>query len=542
MLILGLSLLLTLGACGNGETNPVAVAKTPDNQSKPTPPTTGAPPKRIREPAVAGLFYPADAKALSAALDKLLAAAPAQNLGKLRALVCPHAGYQYSGPTAAHGYKQLAGRDVHTVILMAPSHYALFDGVSVLDADGYVTPLGQIPISPKSAELVRGRPFRLEPRGGVRRPPWSGQSFKKAGSREDDTPETWEHSGEVQVPFLQKSLTNFSLVSLVFGQVDPLEVANALAKHLDDHTVLIASSDLSHYHPYEQAKGLDTGCVKAICDLDLPKLKNAEACGIGPIQTLVHLAKAKGWQTKLLDYRNSGDTAGDKSGVVGYAAIAFFEPEATAQGSAQAGAAATGASPPNAIPASEFNEAERKQLLALARRALEASVRAGKLPEPDLKDFPPSFALPRGSFVTLTKHGQLRGCIGNIAPRLPLYQAIIENARAAALHDYRFDPVKPAELGELEIEVSVLTEPKSLSFASPDDLLAKLRPNVDGVILKLGFHSATFLPQVWEKIPDKVAFLDQLAQKAGAARGAWRESGTKVEVYQVEAFEEAKTP
>jgi len=511
-ILLGLALLLTLNACSNGAAGPAPVAKPPDDAAKP------APPPRVREPAVAGLFYPSDAKQLSATLDKLLGAAPGRNIPKLRALVCPHAGYEYSGPTAAHGYKQLAGRDVRTVFLMAPSHYALFDGVSVLDAGGYRTPLGVVPISSRSVELAKTKPFRFEPRGRVQRPAWSAQSPKKPGAPDDDTPETWEHAGEVQVPFLQKSLTNFNLVSLVFGQVDPRDVASALAPYLDDQTVLIASSDLSHYHPYEQAKDLDTGCVRAICDLDFAKLKNAEACGIGPIQTLVHLAKMKGWQTKLLDYRNSGDTAGDKSGVVGYAAIAFFEPETSAQ----------------------FNDAERRQLLALARRALEASVRTGKLPEPGLKDFPPSFSLPKGSFVTLTKHGQLRGCIGNIIARQPLYQAIMENARAAALEDYRFEPVKPVELGDLEIEVSVLTEPKSLSFTSPDDLLAKLRPNVDGVILKMGFQSATFLPQVWEKIPDKVAFLDQLAQKAGCARGAWREAGTKVDVYQVEAFEEAK--
>jgi hypothetical protein len=526
VLLIGISLLLTLGACGNGEPDPVAaVTKPPDASAKP------ASPQRVREPAVAGLFYPAEPKQLSAMLDRLLAAAETQPLGTLRALICPHAGYEYSGPIAAHSYKQLAGRDVRTVLLMAPSHYAFFDGVSVLDAEAYKTPLGLVPVSSKSVELAKEKPLRPEPRGGVRRPPWSGQSPKRAGAREDDTPETWEHSGEVQVPFLQKSLTNFSLVSLVFGQVDPRKAADVLAKHLDDQTVLIASSDLSHYHPYEEARGLDESCVKAICELDLAKLKNAEACGLGPIQTLVHLAKTKGWHTKLLDYRNSGDTAGDKSGVVGYAAIAFFEPGSASQLKSESSAAPS---------PGQFNYAERRQLLALARRALEDSVRTGKLPEPDVKDFPPSFALPRGSFVTLTKHGQLRGCIGNITPRLPLYQAILENARAAALNDYRFDPVRPAELGELEIEVSVLTEPKSLSFTSPDDLLAKLRPNVDGVILKLGFQSATFLPQVWEKIPDKVAFLDQLALKAGAARGTWRESGTKVEVYQVEAFEEPR--
>lgn len=190
----------------------------------------------------------------------------------------------------------------------------------------------------------------------------------------------------------------------------------------------------------------------------------------------------------------------------------------------------------------QFNAAERQQLLALARSALEAAVRTGELPEPDISDFPPAFALPGACFVTLTRHGQLRGCIGNLVPRLPLYRAIQENARAAALNDYRFDRVAPEELEDIAIEISVLTEPKPLSFTSPEELLDRLRPNRDGVILRLGHQSATFLPQVWEKMADKATFLSQLARKAGCASDAWREPGTTVETYEVEAFEEAESP
>jgi len=520
--LVGLALLLLLNASGQEGLSASSLAQPPDNSPKPAAPTPAEtpPPRRIREPAVAGLFYPADPGTLSALLDKLLAAASTNDLPGLRALVCPHAGYEYSGPIAATGYKALAGRDVRTVLLLAPSHYALFDGVSVLQADAYRTPLGLVPISPKSAELVKTAPFRPEPRGCVRRPPWAWQSAKSAGAPAEDTPETWEHSGEVQVPFLQKALGRFSLVSLVFGQVEPEAVAGALAPHLDEQTLLVASSDLSHYYPYETARKLDQRCVQAICELDVGRLKEAEACGLGPILTVVHLARQQGWRTKLLDYRNSGDTAGDKRGVVGYAAIAFLAPERGAQ----------------------FTPPERQQLLALARRALEESVRTGNLPEATLADLPPAARQPRACFVTLTKHGELRGCIGNLAPRQPLYQAIQENARAAALQDYRFEPVQPAELKDLRIEISVLTDPQPLAFSSPEDLLAKLRPHVDGVILHIGRQSATFLPQVWQKIPDKVTFLDHLAQKAGCAPGAWRQPGTRVETYQAEAFAEAGAP
>lgn len=190
-----------------------------------------------------------------------------------------------------------------------------------------------------------------------------------------------------------------------------------------------------------------------------------------------------------------------------------------------------------AAPA-QFNAAERRQLLALARRALEASVRSGELPDLDVTGLPPLSALPRGCFVTLTKQGRLRGCIGNVLPRVPLCQAIMENARAAALNDYRFERVQPGELKDLEIQISVLTEPKPLTFASPDELLAQLRPNQDGVVLRIGSQAATFLPQVWEKLPDKVAFLNHLSQKAGCAQSVWREPGIMVEVYQVEAFDD----
>ncbi|MDW7979591.1 MAG: AmmeMemoRadiSam system protein A, partial [Verrucomicrobiales bacterium] len=146
----------------------------------------------------------------------------------------------------------------------------------------------------------------------------------------------------------------------------------------------------------------------------------------------------------------------------------------------------------------------------------------------------------RGCFVTLTKHGQLRGCIGNILPAGPLYQAVIENARSAALHDYRFPPVRSDELKDIHIEISVLSEPVPVQFSSPDELLAKLKPGKDGVVLEIGERKATFLPQVWQQLPDKVEFLNHLAMKAGAGPSDWRGKDVKVSVYHVLAFEEEK--
>ena len=281
---------------------------------------------RVRAPAVAGLFYPADQAVLSRTIDGLLERAPAHYLPRLKGLVCPHAGYAYSGLTAASAYKTLAGRDVQTVIVLGPSHYAGFRGASLPDADTYQTPLGVVPISEKARQLVGTAPFVLEPRCPVERPPWWTQAPKPAPPVGEDTPETWEHSVEVQVPFLQKTLPHFKILPIIFGDADPEQVARVLAGTIDDKTVVVASSDLSHYHPYEVAKDLDNRCIGAILNLDIDSMKTQEACGKAPILTLMCLAREKGWKTQLLDRRNSGDVTGDKDRVVGYTAIAFYAP------------------------------------------------------------------------------------------------------------------------------------------------------------------------------------------------------------------------
>jgi len=480
------------------------------------PPHVATPaPTLVREPAVAGLFYPKDPSELSRALDELLANAKPQAIdGDLRALICPHAGYQFSGPVAASSYQLLRGKKYQTVVLLGVSHYAAFAGASVANANVYRTPLGDVPVSPKAGQLAKAPPFVVEPRCLVQRPPWSSQASHPQPPEGADTPETWEHSAEVEVPFLQKTLGNFELVPIVTGEVDPEWMARVLAGQLDDSTLVVASSDLSHYHPYEQAQEFDARCVEAICNLDVEKMKSQEACGRTPILALMHLARQMGWKAKLLDYRNSGDTAGNKDGVVGYAAIAFYSPHTQS-----------------------FTAAERSQLLSLARQSLKNAV--AKAAPPNTTGLPAKFAEKKGCFVTLTTHGQLRGCIGNILPQQPLDRAIVENAKNAALHDPRFDPVQPGDLANIEIEISVLTEPVPLPFNSPEDLLAKLRPHRDGVVLKIGDRMATYLPQVWSQIPEKAAFLDSLSQKAGCVRSAWRNPGTEVFVYQVESFRES---
>jgi len=186
-----------------------------------------------------------------------------------------------------------------------------------------------------------------------------------------------------------------------------------------------------------------------------------------------------------------------------------------------------------------LSDSDRSTLLTIAREAITAAANHQAPPLIDLGSLAPTLSEERATFVTLSLHGDLRGCIGGLYPVMPLALDAQQHALNAALEDPRFPPVSLSELPGLHIEISVLTVPEPLAHTSPEDLLVKLRPGIDGVILKSGWwHKATFLPQVWEKVPDPVTFLEMLSEKAGASANLWREPGTEVYVYQVEVFEE----
>jgi len=500
----------------------------------PPPASPAARTAKARQAAVAGLFYPQRKESLEQEIDKHLGQAADLKLADLRAVICPHAGYEFSGPVAAHAYRQLQGRAYKTVIALAGSHYALFSGGCLGDYTSLATPLGEVPVSPLSDELDGRGPFARHLVSRVDRPGWWRQSPAEVPPFGQDTPMTWEHSLEVQLPFLQRVLTGFQVVPVVFGEVDPAQAAEALDAFLDEQTLVVASTDLSHFLSYDEAKSRDAATVKAICDLKADEVGDHDACGHAAVRTLICLARKNHWTARLLDCRNSGDTAKSPERIVGYAAIAFTGPP----GVRKTPPPRNYSTPAAATQPAQFSPADRKAMLALARCAVEAAARGTSLPDPGQASLPSPCRYSKGCFVTLNKRGELRGCIGNIMPQRPLGQAIVDNACSAATRDHRFPPVTPEELAELDIEISVLTVPQPLEFASPEDLLAKLRPHADGVILQVGNFQATFLPQVWEKIPQREAFLNQLAYKAGLQPSGWRMSEAKVMTYQVEAFSE----
>ena len=460
----------------------------------------------VREAVFAGKFYPADPEQLHQQVQALLNEARQTDNQtprdkKLKALVMPHAGYIYSGRTAAHAARTLAGADFSKVIILGPDHRVGFQNGAISNANAYETPLGRIDLHPDAARLRhRFDCFRHVPAS-------------------DQT----EHSIEVILPFLQTQLDGFQLMPIVMGPGNIQQYAKAINSIYDENSLLVVSTDLSHYLSYSKANRRDRQTIEMILNLNSSDLADSgnRACGVTPLRVLINLAEKHQWEPRLLFHENSADTAGPRQQVVGYAAIAFYGEESMTQ-------------------SNEMSEEKGQQLVQLARQTIAKRLGISQNDSGDMEsrlsdDF---FQSRRGTFVTLTKNNQLRGCIGNLVPDKSLKEGVKDNAINAAFNDPRFPALSKEELEQIEIEVSLLTEPKPLEYKDADDLLAKLRPHVDGVILRKGMYSSTFLPQVWEQLPEKELFLSHLCLKAGLPADEWKKGDLDVRTYQVQYFEE----
>jgi len=338
-----------------------------------------------------------------------------------------------------------------------------------------------------------------------------------------------EHSLEVILPFLQRYLTEFELVPVVVGHGDVPRISNALDSIIDRHTLLVVSSDLSHFLSYTEAVVRDNETIDEIIGLKPDTLTRSDnrACGKVPLLILMELARRHHWQPLLLHYSNSGDTAGDRSRVVGYAAIAFWE---------------EGSMKNKDNTSAQFSQAQGQVLVKLARKTIMDKLgvdTSGPVSQDllsGLKD--EGFRVHCGTFVTLNIKGQLRGCIGSLTSTETVTEGVSRNALNAAFHDPRFSPLSKEELARTEIEVSILTKPQPLVFRNGQDLIKKLRAHIDGVIIRKGLARATFLPQVWEQLPRPEEFLSRLCMKAGLPSHAWENSELEVLTYQVQYFEE----
>jgi len=466
----------------------------------------------LKKPNVSGQFYPGRPEELNRFIDEATAAANVPQDKKVQLLISPHAGYVYSGGVAAYGYKAIARNHYSTIVVIGPSHFHGFDGVAIWPKGKFETPLGTVDVDEEfSAQLMRKDP--------------QVQNLPEAFSP--------EHSLEVQIPFLQKDFKDFKIVALLMGYPEfnttqqLAAVLNDTVGKRDDVLVLI-STDLSHYHTYDVAVQMDkyatdsmlAGDIRSIWNENLTRAK-MEMCGFTAVVVGLQYAKMRGLQSAaLLHYANSGDVTGDKSRVVGYSSIIFYQ----------------GSSAPAAAPAPQgvqpLTKEQKKFLLETAKQTMSAFVKDKKVLDVSSSD--PRLSAQEGAFVTITKHGQLRGCIGHIIGDQPLLQTVRDMAVAAASQDPRFPPVKPEELNDLDLEISVLSKPQKISDPNSIQL------GTHGVIVSQGFNKGVFLPQVAAETGWNLdQFMSELcSQKAGLPPDCWKDAKTTVEIFTADVFSE----
>ena len=456
--------------------------------------------EHVREPVFAGSWYPADSSDLSEMIDDYLRKVEKRDLeGHLVGLWVPHAGYSFSGGVAAHAFKQLENKEYETVIVMGPSHRYPLAGISICDRGFYKTPLGLVPIDTVVAAQLKAGSNRIY---------YVPQAHAN------------EHCIEIELPFLQKTLGSFKLVPVLVGNPSMQEVKDFVEVLIDvlgaQGRLLVLSADLSHYHPYKEAQALDRACLEAVQSLDAAELiqrvssRQTEVDAPGAATAMIMALKAVGAEkATLLKYANSGDVMGDKSRVVGYAALAVTVPP---------------------WPGAELTPTHKKELMNIARRSIEAVVQGKTIPS--FRQDHPILRKNCGAFVTINKKGMLRGCIGYVLPTMPLYEAVSQAAVSAATKDGRFPPVSPGELSELELEISVLTPPRPVKDTT------EIEVGRDGLIIRKGLRSGLLLPQVASSRKwDRITFLQETCRKAGLPRDEWK-SGAQIYTFSAIVFGE----
>jgi hypothetical protein len=478
--------------------------------------------ERVRPSALAGAWYPGDAVALQEMVDGLLDGGRAQIPQEtIRALIVPHAGYVYSGKTAAAAFAQVRGGQYRRVMVLAPSHHGAFRGLSIADVDAYGTPLGAVALDTEAVAALR----------------------RSELVRADASAHTREHAIEIELPFLQRALpAGWRLVPILVGDLGEADyplVADLLRPLADAHTLVVVSSDFTHFGPRfgylpfpaddktpERVRALDDGAIERILAGDGPGLLDYQArtgitiCGYRPLALLLQMLPPDA-RVERLGYATSGELAGDWRDSVSYAALAVSAPRPISSG--QGGPA--GGDAPNSLGNGELERLHRIAVLGIRRAVLGQS----RVPDGEIvatvADLPPALETPAGAFVTLRRQGELRGCVGHVPSDLPLYQAVLQSGVNAARNDSRFQPVDPEELDGLEVEVSVLTPPRPI--ASID----ALRIGEHGITLHKDGHYALFLPEVATTMGwDRETTLSRLALKAGLPADAWRD-GAVFEVF-----------
>ena len=468
--------------------------------------------KEIREPVLAGEWYPGQSEILSRDIRQYLENVKKERIdGEIIALISPHAGYMYSGQVAAYAYQLIEMKSFDTVVVIGPSHWFPFKGASLWDRGGFRTPLGVVPVDTELSKNL------MEKRKEIRFIPEAHAQ---------------EHSLELQIPFLQTVLKSFKLIPMVMEPDWSWDTCQYLSSAIAEtvrgkKVLLVASTDLSHYHSYNKAVELDRIVLNHIERFDIAGLNHdlrgnrTEACGGGPVVTVMLTAKALGAnQGKVLKHLNSGDVTGDRSHVVGYAAAVFYKTVGGKEKMKEEKKVGVDLG---------LSEEEKNTLHHIAKTVVENKVRGKAVPEFKIES--PILKENRGAFVTIQKKGQLRGCIGYIEGHGPLHKTIEEMAEAAAFRDPRFTPVKENELPELEIEISVLTPLKKIQDVN------EIQVGKHGIYIKKDWFSGLLLPQVATEYGwDRQTFLEHTCQKAGLPSNAWKDKNIEIYIFSADIF------
>jgi AmmeMemoRadiSam system protein B/AmmeMemoRadiSam system protein A len=470
----------------------------------------------IREPVMAGKFYPADSAELAKVVSAHLANVvnePAID-GQILAILVPHAGLIYSGPTAAYAFKLLANSTFRKVVMCGPSHQYGFRGVSVYGPDvTWKTPLGTVSCNDALCNVL----LKNDKAAGI---------IPEAHAK--------EHCLEVELPYLQSTLHNFQIVPVIMGNQDE-ETIDGLAKALetlpdDGTTLMLASSDWQHYRPAEVGYPMDSLGMACLEQLDFNRLEKylgsgkVEMCGGGPAVAVFKAAKAKGAdRVKILHYADSGDMTGDKSAVVGYVAAVIYKASSDTK---KVGAV-------NESSGYRLTSGEKTELLKIARKSIESYLSSGNTPEFTVSQ---KLREPGAAFVTLTKSGDLRGCIGSTSAVKPLFQTVSECAIQAAIADPRFPAVTSDELPAIDLEISVLTPLQKVN--SLDEIVV----GRDGLMITLGRNRGLLLPQVATDYKwDRTQFLENTCLKAGLPRDAYNRPDAFIQKFQALVFGEKES-
>ena len=473
-----------------------------------------------REPVVAGQFYPANSSALKADLEQLFSEVKSDKTlnidrDKVLAVISPHAGYVFSGPMAATSFSQIdPNKQYNTIFVIGSSHRIAFNGASIYNKGNYITPLGEVKVDRSTADLL------IDDYGFF--------TFRPDAHAE-------EHSLEVQLPFLQYILKkDFKIVPIVLGTQSTTtckKIAEALKPYFNEDNLFVISTDFSHYPKYNDAVKVDKQTADAIMtnnpvkflntiernrDMDVPNLLTS-ICGWTSALTLLYITHDMPDIRYIHEaYQNSGDAGmyGDKSRVVGYQSIIVVKGK------------------PEEKKEFGLSSQDKKDLLDIARSTVETYVKSHKEPDINTRNFSSSLLTPAGAFVTLRKNGKLRGCIGSFNPDIPLYKVVQEMAVSAASKDYRFSPVTPDELNKIDIEISVLTPLKKI------DSIDEIKLGRDGIYIKKGHSSGTFLPQVAAETSWNLEeFLGHCSRdKAGIGWDGW--TGADIYTYEALIFSE----